>query len=219
VPSIDLLYRSFEDRHRGHPNQISERQGHDYLELLRDLPNPELPVVDLGCGRGELVRLLHGEGLVALGVDSNPGQLTECKGSLFLDRDMFGWLDSQADGSHRAVVSVHVVEHLPLELQIRLVFESRRILAAGGVLLLETPNSLSLSTAATNFWVDPTHERPVDPRFLEFLAIEAGFVEVELRPLHEIELSFRGADEAPQLVGHLNSIIFGSADMSVVARR
>jgi len=148
VPSFDLLYRAFEDRHRGDQKAITERQGHDYLDLLRHLPNPELPVADLGCGRGELVRLLDGEGLIAVGVDSNPGQVVDCEGSLFIKDDLFRWLDAQAAGSHRAVVSTHVVEHLPLELQIRLVFESRRILAEGGILLLETPNSLSLTIAA-----------------------------------------------------------------------
>lgn len=219
VPSFDLLYRAFEDRHRGDPEQITERQGHDYLGLLLELPNPELPVADLGCGRGELVRLLDAEDITAVGVDSNHSQVADSEERLFVEDDLFHWLDTQADGSHRAVVSMHVVEHLPLHLQIRLVFESRRILAEGGILLLETPNALSLSTAATNFWVDPTHERPVHPLFLEFLATEAGFATVELRPLHEMDVSFRGAEHAPDLVEDLNSLILGAGDMAVVARR
>ena len=121
------------------------------------------------------MQLLHDAGQRSLGVDSNLSQVVDGDESLFWEDDLFRWLDAQEDASHRALVSMHVVEHLPLDLQIRLVFESRRVLAEGGVLILETPNTLSLSVAASNFWVDPTHLRPVHPAFLEFLSVEAGF--------------------------------------------
>jgi len=219
VPSFDLLYRAFEDRHRGKPEEITARQGDDYLELLDALPHPDLAIADLGCGRGELVRLLDEHGLNAIGVDSNEGQIGDGEERLFVTDDLFHWLDDQADGSLRAVVAMHVVEHLPLDLQIRLVFESRRVLADGGLLVLETPNTLSLSVAATNFWVDPTHERPVHPALLEFLAAEAGFAAIELRPLHPMALAFRGAVAAPELVDDLNSLILGAGDMALLARR
>lgn len=219
VPGFDLLYRAFEDRHRGDPETISDRQRDDYLEILAGLANPELPIADLGCGRGELVKLLVAEGHRAVGVDSNLGQVVDGDPELFVQADLFDWLDEQEDGSLRAVVSMHVVEHLPLDLQIRLIFEARRVLAEGGALVLETPNALSLSTAATNFWVDPTHLRPVHPLFLEFLATEAGFVEVRTQPLHEMGVEFRGGDAAPELVEDLNSLILGSGDLALVARR
>lgn len=219
VPSFDLLYRAFEDRHRGKVEAITALQGEDYLELLDALPHPDLPIADLGCGRGELVSLLDDHGLAAIGVDSNPGQIPDGEERLFVEDDLFRWLDTQADGSHRAVMAMHVVEHLPLDLQIRLVFESRRVLADGGLLILETPNTLSLSTAATNFWVDPTHERPVHPALLEFLADEAGFGSIELRPLHPMSLTFRGADAAPELADDLTSLLLGAGDMALLARR
>ncbi|HEX2575772.1 MAG TPA: class I SAM-dependent methyltransferase, partial [Aquihabitans sp.] len=218
-PSFDLLYRAFEDRHRGTPADITDRQREDYLALVEGLPHPDLPVADLGCGRGELVRLLDGAGIAAVGVDSNHGQVADGEDRLFAEDDLFRWLDAQDDGSQRAVLAMHVVEHLPLDLQVRLVFEARRVLAEGGLLVLETPNALSIGTAATNFWVDPTHERPVHPAFLEFLADEAGFATTELRPLHEVPLSFRGRDDAPELAADLESLIFGSGDMALLAWR
>lgn len=219
VPSFDLLYRSFEDRHRGDDEMIAARQSEDYLDLLRSLPNPDLPVADLGCGRGELVHLLDDQGIAAVGVDANLGQLADTDGRLFDQDDLFRWLDARPDASLRAVVAMHVVEHVPLELQIRLVFEARRVLADGGLLVLETPNSLSISTAATNFWVDPTHHRPIHPMFLEFLAIEAGFADIELRPLHEIPMTLPDADVAPDLVAVLQNLILGHGDMALLARR
>lgn len=219
VPTFDHLYRAFEDRHRGDSDQITEQQGEDYLDLLRGLPNEHLPVADLGCGRGELVRLLDADGIGAIGIDSNHGQIADGEDRLFIEMDLFQWLDAQADSSHRAIVSMHVVEHLPLPLQVRLIFEARRVLAEGGALILETPNALSISTAATNFWVDPTHQRPVHPAFLEFLADEAGFSQIELLPLHQLPVSFRGSDANPELVEDLNSLILGKGDLALIAHR
>lgn len=219
VPSFDQLYRSFEDRHRGAPAEISQRHREDYRDVIDQLPDVELPIVDLGCGRGELVQFLHERGERVLGVDANLGQLIEGDEALFVEADIFEWLDQQRDESHRAVFGLHVIEHLPLDLQLRLLFEARRVLCVGGALVLETPNALSLSTAATNFWVDPTHQRPVHPLFLEFLARDAGFVAIELRPLHPIPVAFRGAAEAPELAEDLTSLLLGAGDMALIARR
>ncbi len=218
APSFDLLYRTFEDRHRGTQEEIRRRQREDYLDLLRELPNPEMPVADLGCGRGELVALLDGEGVDVLGVDENAGQVDEA-GHLVEQANLFDWLDERDAGTVRAVTALHVVEHLPLDLQVRLVFEAFRVLAPGGLIVFETPNSYSLSTAATNFWVDPTHQRPIHPLFLEFLAVEAGYVDVELRPLHELGVQFAARDEAAGLAGDLERLLFGHGDIALIARR
>lgn len=219
TPDFDLLYRAFEDHHRGSPADIRSRQRDDYLELIAGLGHPELPVVDLGCGRGELVELLGDEGHRAIGVDVNLGQIADAPPDRFEQADLFEWLDARDDGSCRAIVSLHVVEHLPVDLQVRLVFEARRVLADGGVLVLETPNTLSLSTAASNFWVDPTHERPVHPMFLEFLAAEAGFATVQTRQLHPLPIGFSAGDGVPELVEELDSLIFGAGDLAMVAAR
>lgn len=219
VPSFDILYRAFEDRHRGGFDDITARQREDYLDLLTSLPNQELPIVDLGCGRGELITLLDEAGSPAIGVDANLGQISDNQRGRFEQADLFRWLDQQADGSCRSVVSLHVVEHLPADLQLRLVFESRRVLAPGGALVLETPNTLSLNIGAANFWVDPTHERPVHPLFLEFLAREAGFSEIETRPLHPIPAEFPSNETTAALVDNLNSLILGAGDLALVARR
>ncbi len=219
APGFDLLYRAFEDRHRGPVERIHDRQREDYLKLLAELPNEDLPVVDLGCGRGELVELLGHSGLLALGVDANLGQLVDGGSAEYVEADLFDWLDTRPDGSCRAVCALHVVEHLPLDLQVRLVFEARRVLAPGGLVILETPNVQSLAVGASSFWVDPTHERPVHPAFLTFLLEEAGLVEVTTTFLHPAPLALTGPDQVAALVDDLNGLLLGPGDVAVSGRR
>lgn len=218
TPTFDVLYTGFENAMRGSQDLIRSRQEADYLDLLTGLASPELPIVDLGCGRGELVSILADAGAVVIGVDSNAAQVFESAASRISEADLFTWLDQRDDNSVRAIVSLHVVEHLPLDLQVRLVHEARRVLVPGGALVLETPNASSIVVGASTFWVDPTHERPVHPEFLRFLAEDAGFVDVDVRLLHPQPLSFTGPEQVAGLVAELNGLILAPADVALIAR-
>ena len=72
-PSAAALpdYFSFESRMRGGVEAIRERQ-RPYVDVFRT----EGPVLDIGCGRGELVRLLTAAGVDARGVDSDADMVT-----------------------------------------------------------------------------------------------------------------------------------------------
>jgi len=126
------------------------------------------------------------------------------------------------------------VEHLPPTSLDRLARLAWRALAPGGVVLLETPNPLSVVVAARSFWLDPTHRRPVHPEALELLARQAGFDPVErheLRPfpkadrLPEIDLQALPADQRPladkvnRLRDLLDDLLFGHQDYAIVARK
>ena len=129
------------------------------------------------------------------------------------------------------MVSFHVVEHLPSEELDALVDLASRALRAGGLLLLETPNPLSLVAGASRFWIDPTHRRPVHPERLRSLLLTAGF-EVEVRPcspfaaaerLPELAAPTDATREQARLVFELNSLrdrlddlLFGFQDYAVL---
>lgn len=134
------------------------------------------PVLELACGRGEFLGLLREAGVVAEGVDLDEGMVAAARaaGHAVQHADALVGLRDRPDDSVRGVFSAHFVEHLaPADLQ-ELVVESARVLAPGGVFVAATPNAGCLSVLGHDFWVDPTHVRPYDPRLLAFFCASAG---------------------------------------------
>ena len=72
------VYALFEERFRGRPEDIAAGQ-RDYLRWLGGLPGP---VLDVGCGRGEFLRLLAEAGVPGSGVESNPVSAAACRALL-----------------------------------------------------------------------------------------------------------------------------------------
>jgi SAM-dependent methyltransferase len=225
------LYVELERRFRGTEEEIAERLA-AYLPRLRGRG----PVVDLGCGRGELLALLAAEGIAARGVDGSAAMVAHCRErGLDASRgDLFAALAAAGEGSAGAVVSFHVVEHLPPDSLDRLVRLGWRALRPGGVLILETPNPLSLVVAARNFWLDPTHRRPVHPDALRLSFELAGFDPIErldLRPfpardrLPELDLATLPeaqrdlADRINRLRDRLDDLLFGYQDYALIGTR
>ncbi|MFP3941575.1 MAG: class I SAM-dependent methyltransferase [Thermoanaerobaculia bacterium] len=227
-------YLAFEERFRGTEEEIRARlRKHvERLEGAGELGE----VLDLGCGRGEALSVLRDAGLAARGVDASARMVARCRerGLRAEEGDLFEALAAEPEGSLGAVVSFHVVEHLPASSLDRLVRLAWRVLAPGGVLLLETPNPLSVAVAARSFWLDPTHQRPVHPDTLELLLRGAGFEPVERVELHpfpegarlpEIDVTALPedqrtlADRVNRLRDVLDDLLFGCQDYAVVGRK
>ena len=227
-------YLELERRWRGTEEEIRERIA-VYLPHLARIPAGSA-VLDLGCGRGEALALFRDHGLTARGVDASERMVELCRerGLTAVAGDLFATLAAEAEGSLGAVVSFHVIEHLPPAALDRLVRLAWRALRPGGLLILETPNPLSLLVAARNFWLDPTHQRPVHPESLKLSYELAGFDPVErldLRPfparerLPEIDLSQVPteqrdlADRVNRLRDRLDDLLFGEQDYGLVGTK
>jgi 2-polyprenyl-3-methyl-5-hydroxy-6-metoxy-1,4-benzoquinol methylase len=169
-------YQSFEDVFRGSEEFIRDRQA-KYLELLR----PFEPVLDIGCGRGEMLDLLRSAGIKAFGVDADEGMVARCreKGLDVRFGDGIELLAGQPEQSVGAIFCAQVIEHLPHEQLIRLFELSRVKLKPRGLLVTETVNPHSLRALKT-FWTDVTHRHPIFPETLVALCRSLGFVEARV---------------------------------------
>jgi glycosyltransferase involved in cell wall biosynthesis/SAM-dependent methyltransferase len=169
--SDDDAYHDFEQRFRGTRERIAELQ-RPYVEMLRGRE----PVLDCGCGRGELLELLRDAGIQASGVDLDEGMLVEAR-QLGLDvvaGDAVPALAEAPAGAFGAVTAMQVIEHLPERALKEFLGAARHALRPGGRLIVETVNPHSV-VALKAFWLDPTHQHPLFPEVVLELCREAGF--------------------------------------------
>jgi SAM-dependent methyltransferase len=211
------FYRAFEDRHRGSRELIRERQGvyFPFIEPLKELYS-ERKALDLGCGRGEWLEILQQAGFEPLGVDLDQGMLEACieLGLPVELNDALGALKKLPDDSQALVSGFHIAEHIPFDDLKVLVTEALRVLKPAGLLILETPNAENLVVGAQNFYLDPTHERPIPHLLLSFLTEFTGFNRTKLMRLHEPAVLAEGG-----AVGLMDVLGGTSPDYAVVAQK
>ncbi len=211
------FYRQFEDRHRGDRSLIKGRLKVylDFILPLRGLQET-FKALDLGCGRGEWLELLQDQGIDAIGIDLDPGMLSACKerGLNTEEGDAIAALQTLPSNSISLVTAFHVAEHLPFDDLLTLVTEAHRVLTPGGLLILETPNPENLVVAAHNFYVDPTHQRPLPPVLLDFTTEYGGFERSRILRLQENEALSRS--DAP---GFWDVLSGASPDYSIIAQK
>jgi SAM-dependent methyltransferase len=174
-------YFGFEARLRGSTAEIRERQ-RPYVERLRD----HAPVLDLGCGRGELLSLLRDAGVDASGVDANADMVAFARAE-GLDVEQGGALEAlaaHADGSLGAITALQLLEHLPPADIVSLLELAHAKLRAGGLLVAETIDP-STPAGLRNYFADLTHAQPLVPETLELLVRGAGFRETETISLND----------------------------------
>jgi SAM-dependent methyltransferase len=171
IADAESGYVAFENLFRGSAQRVAESQ-----QAYKPLLEGHQPVLDVGCGRGELLALLAVAGIAASGVDTDPGMVAHCV-SLGLDvrhGDSNSHLSSLPDGSLGSIFSAQVIEHLPYaELQELMRLASRK-LAPGGLFIAETVNPHKIASLKT-FWVDLTHQHPIFPEVALALCAIAGF--------------------------------------------
>lgn len=179
-------YVDFEDTYRGTHDDIKARVS-EYLKTFAEhgvQPDSGF-VIDLGCGRGEWLEVLEENGFTCLGVDLNPVMLEELRGRGFdvVESDALEYLRGLEPNSVAAITSMHLVEHVPHNVLIRMLDECLRVLKPNGILILETPNPENLTVGACWFYLDPTHRNPIPPGLLQWTVSARGFEQANIERL------------------------------------
>ncbi len=205
--NIDWL--KFAEKFRGSEEAVQQRQ-QMYASRFRGAAN----VLDIGCGRGEMLEVFHDAGIPANGIDLNDDSIALCrsKGLKAEKADLFAYLNAQPDGSLGGAICCQVVEHLPpdlLPVMIRLLHQKLR---AGALIVIETPNPECLAIFATHFYIDPTHRHPIPPALMSFYLEEAGFGRIEIERLNPPVESMPSLAQLPE---EFRKDFFGSLDYTI----
>jgi O-antigen chain-terminating methyltransferase len=227
-------YVAFEDRFRGSRAEIGGRVA-DYLPLLAGASD----VLDVGCGRGELLEQLRDRRVPAKGVDGNRAMAELCR-SRGLDvehDDALRYLERQPDASLGGLVAIQVVEHFEPAYLVKFLQAAFHKMRSGAPLILETINAACWMAFFETYLRDLTHARPLHPDTLRYLVEASGFVSAAVQfrePVAErdrlakvalpdqSEASGPVAALAAAVNAHadtLNARLFSHMDYALVARR
>jgi predicted TPR repeat methyltransferase len=193
-------------------------------------------VLDIGCGRGELLSLLRDNGIESRGIDIDQAMVNRClaQGLPVEHANLFTYLESVEPRSLGGIVATQVIEHLTHQELRQMLTLIQRSLKKDGVVLLETINPQSVSALSRNFFRDPTHVFPVHPDTLRFTLEMLGFNTADVlyrspypdsAKLQEIpyeaELPARWIGVLQRMndnVSRLNDLLYGPQDYALIAR-
>ena len=218
--NMDALYVALQDEFRGSLPEIKKRLG-VYLPKLAaaGIGSESMPILDVGCGRGEWLELLREHQLHAAGIDLNRVVLAICqeRGLAVMEADAVEHLRSLPEASLGAVTAFHLIEHLALPHLLDFLDAARRVLKPGGVAIFETPNPNNMFVSSRYFYLDPTHRHPIPVELGRFLAEARGFERVEILELHPWPIEHHvdtrtGGDVATRF----NECFYGPQDYAII---
>ncbi len=216
---FDAYYLAFEDACRGSEAQI-RRHLDNYQPQWETALQAGTLALDVGCGRGEWLALLTEQGFEPHGVDLNIAMIEHCRERGFdvTHEDAVSVMRTQPENSHALVSAFHLIEHLPFDVLYNLVDQANRILAPGGVLILETPNPENVLVGSHTFYHDPTHRNPITPTAISFLLTYLGFSDVEVRRFNPYPEEAKVPGDDP-LTARVNGHLCGPQDFAVIGRK
>ena len=94
---------------------------------------------------------------------------------------------------------------------------------------METPNPTSLAIYTESFYMDPSHNRPIHPKTLQYITEKQGFSQVQILFTESSRLPY----DIPKLAEHgeerthefdlamerVADLLFGSQDYAIIAKK
>jgi 2-polyprenyl-3-methyl-5-hydroxy-6-metoxy-1,4-benzoquinol methylase len=173
------LYEAYATQHAGCGGD--EAAALVYRRDIRPLLPPPAagPVVDLGCGQGELVRLLRADNFDAEGIDISPEQvaLARAAGVAGIRQGDFRAILAAHPAYYAAITATDLLEHLTKPEVLQTFDDVAAALAPGGVFVGRVPNAVSPLGGQIRDG-DFTHQTSFTARSIHQLAAAAGFESV-----------------------------------------
>ena len=190
----------------------------------------ELPILDIGCGRGEFVEHLCASGLTAYGIEieDDAVNIAQDAGRPVRYGEAFSHLEGLPDENLAAISLIQVAEHFEVEELLQLLKLGAQKLIPGGFILIETLNPLSVFSLLHFYIMDPSHSTPLHPQLVKLLMEQAGLWNVELRYLHPLPDAARLEQLPLEADGDLvevlnrniekaNRVLYGPQDYAAIA--
>jgi 2-polyprenyl-3-methyl-5-hydroxy-6-metoxy-1,4-benzoquinol methylase len=170
------LYQAYASQHAGSGG--SEAAALVYRRDIRPLlPAPAAgPVVDIGCGQGDLVRLMQADGFDAEGIDISPEQaaLAHAAGITGVRHGDFRAILAEQPSRYAAITATDLLEHFTKP-EVLVTFDDvAAALTPGGVFVARVPNAVSPLGGHIQAG-DFTHDTSFTARSIRQLAAAAGF--------------------------------------------
>lgn len=217
--NLDSLYVFLEDNLRGSREEIKRRLK-VYLPIIKkaDVGSKSFPILDIGCGRGEWLELLKDAGLYTIGLDLNRTMIKICKDRGFnvIQDEALSYLTSLSGDSVGAVTGFHLIEHYGFEFLIKLLEEILRVLKPGGLVILETPNPSNVLVGSCNFYLDPTHNKPLPSSLIKLVLESRGFNKVKIININPYSDDLKIKNNDLEMSKRFNEYFYGPQDYAVV---
>ena len=122
---------------------------------------PGEKVLDIGCGNGLFMEMLHQLGVETDGLDFDPEKVArgKAKGLNILEKKAEDFL-SDKEGVYDGIFMGHIIEHIPPQDLLNLLIQCTKALKPNGKMIILTPN-IAHPPVLEDFWLDITHVRPI----------------------------------------------------------
>lgn len=186
---FDNFYKNFEDQFRGTEEDIKSRLN-IYLPYFNNskINFNKFGVIDLGSGRGEFIDLLSSNNFNITGIDNNRAMVerAKTKGLKAINSNVLDYMNKIKSNSIGAITGFHIVEHIPFIHLYKLLNQCYEALTKNGFVIFETPNPENITVGSCNFYLDPSHLKPIPPALMVYILESIGFKNIKINRIHPV---------------------------------